>query len=160
MTTRNLRLAASLTALIASVVLFQSTAAYAAKEVKVRVGTPDLAGPGGDGNFSLVAQIDAAGNVSGQWQDAFTQNQGFHIDVTCLTVVGNQAWVGGVVTQAANPAFVGIQARTLVVDGGLPGGSGDSISFTFIFPNGGAPDCAAQPAFPLTPFEQGQVSIK
>jgi len=160
MRTRNLRVALSLIAIFAFMLLLGNTNAYAAKAAKVRVGSPDLAGPGADGNFSLIAQIDQAGNVSGEWQDAFTQNQGFHINVTCLTVVGNQAWVGGVVTQAANPAFVGIQARTLVVDGGLPNGGGDTISFTFIFPNGGAPDCAAQPAFPQTALNQGQVDIK
>ena len=134
--------------------------AFAAKAAKVRVGGPDIIGPGGDGNYSLIAQIDEAGNVSGQWQDAFTQNPGFHINVTCLTVVGNQAWVGGVITQAANPAFIGVQARALVTDGGLPNGGGDTISFTFIFPNGNAPDCAAQTPFAQIPLPQGQVSIK
>ena len=148
-----------MTLLVAAFFLVGSTA-YAAKAAKVRVGGPDLLGPGGDGNYSLIAQIDAAGNVSGQWQDAFTQNPGFHINVTCLTVVGNTAWVGGVIDQASNPALIGVQARTMVVDGGQPNGGGDTISFTFIFPNGGAPDCAAQPAFPQTTLPQGQVDIK
>jgi len=70
------------------------------------------------------------------------------------------AWVGGVITQAANPAFIGVQARTLVVDGGLPNGGGDTISFTTIFPNGGAPDCCAQTPFQQFPLNQGQVDIK
>ncbi len=147
-------------AIVACALLLSSTTAYAGKAAKVHVGSPDFLGPGTDGNFSLTAQSDAAGNVSGQWQDAFTLNQGFHINVTCLTVVGNQAWVGGVITQAANPAFIGVQARTSVVDGGLPNGGGDTISFTTIFPNGGAPDCSAQTPFQQFPLNQGQVDIK
>lgn len=134
--------------------------AFAAKAAKVVVGSPDAFGAGTDGNYSMNAQIDEAGNVSGEWQDAFTQNPGFHIKVTCLTVVGNTAWVGGVIDQATNPAFIGVQARARVVDGGLPNGGGDSISFTVIFPNGGAPDCAAQAPFQQFPLFQGNVSIK
>ena len=157
---KTLRNALPFMAVFAFILLLGASTAYAAKAAKVHVGSPDILAPGGDGNFSLHAEIDAAGNVSGQWQDAFTQNQGFHINVTCLTVVGNQAWVGGVITQAQNPAFIGIQARTLVVDGGLPNGGGDTVGFTVIFPNGGAPDCSAQTAFQQFPLNQGQVDIK
>lgn len=157
---KTLRNTLSFMAVFASILVLGASTAYAAKAAKVRVGGPDAFTPGFDGNFSLHAAIDAAGNVSGEWQDAFTQNQGFHVNVTCLTVVGNQAWVGGVITQALNPAFIGIQARTLVVDGGLPNGGGDTISFTTIYPNGGAPDCSAQTAFQQFPLNQGQVDIK
>ena len=160
MRTLSLRTIAPFLTVVVSVLFLASSPAYAAEAHSVRVGGPDLAGAGVDGNYSLVAKVDEAGNVSGEWQDAFTQDPGFHISVTCLTVVGNQAWVGGVITQASNPAFVGVQARTLVTDGGLPNGGGDSISFTFIFPNGNAPDCAAQPAFAQILLTKGQVVIK
>ena len=157
---RTLRIVSALLAVAVVMLFVASASTHAAPAVhKVRVGSPDIIGPGGDGNFSLIAQVDAAGNVSGEWQDAFTQNQGFHINVTCLTVVGNQAWVGGVITSARNPAFVGLQARTLVVDGGQPNGGGDTIGFTVFFPNGNAPDCSAQPAFQQFPLNQGQVKI-
>ena len=153
-----MKLTALLFVIMASLIVLGTTTAYAASAVhKVTVGSPDIIGPGGDGNFSLIAQVDAAGNVSGQWQDAFTQNQGFHINVTCLVVVGNQAWVGGIITQARNPAFVGLQARTLVVDNGP---NGDTIGFTNFFPNGNAPDCSAQTPFLQTPLAQGQVIVK
>jgi hypothetical protein len=153
---RIVKIAAALMTFAVAMLFLADTSAYAAQAHTVSVGSPDFLGPGGDGNFSLTARIDAAGNVSGQWQDAFTQNQGFHINVTCLTVVGNQAWVGGVITQAANPAFIGVQARTLVVDNGQ---SSDTIGFTVIFPNGNAPDCSAQPAFQQFPLNQGQVKV-
>lgn len=152
--------AAVAVAVLSCMLLLATPNAYAAKVAQVRVGSPDAFGPGTDGNYSMAAQIDAAGNVSGQWQDAFTLNPGFHINVTCLTVVGNTAWVGGVIDQATNPAFIGVQARAKVVDGGLPNGGGDTISFTVIFPNGGAPDCNAQAPFQQFPLFQGNVSIK
>ena len=158
MRTLDMKRTALLLAILASLIVLGNTTAYAASAVHtVKVGSPDIIGPGGDGNFSLTASVDAAGNVSGQWQDAFTQNQGFHINVTCLVVVGNQAWVGGIITQAANPAFVGLQARTLVVDNGP---NGDTIGFTNFFPNGNAPDCSAQTPFLQTPLAQGQVIVK
>src|SRR5262245_47929746 len=160
MRTLNLKLAVSLVTMLISLLFLVSATAYAGVPHKVIVGSPDFVPPGSDGNFSMIAQVDAAGNVSGEWQDAFTQNQGFHINVTCLTVVGNTAWVGGVITQAANPAFIGVQARTKVVDGGLPNGGGDTISFTTIFPNGNAPDCSAQTAFQQFPLNNGQVIVK
>ena len=160
MRTLNLKAAASLITLMVSLLFLVSGTAHAGIAHRVVVGSPDFVGPGQDGNFSLLAQVDAAGNVSGQWQDAFTQNQGFHINVTCLTVVGNTAWVGGVITQASSPAFIGVQARTKVVDGGLPNGGGDTIGFTFIFPNGNAPDCSAQTAFQQFPLNKGQVVVQ
>lgn len=152
--------AAVVALVLSGMLLLPAPNAEAAKAAKVSVGGPDAFGPGTDGNYSMNAQIDAAGNVSGEWQDAFTQNPGFHIKVTCLTVVGNTAWVGGVIDQATNPAFIGVQARARVVDGGLPNGGGDTISFTVIFPNGGAPDCAAQAPFQQFPLFQGNVVIK
>lgn len=159
MKTLHSKIAVALMTSLSCAILLVATNAYAAKAAKVRVGSPDAFGPGTDGSYSLIAQIDEAGNVSGEWQDAFTQNPGFHIHITCLTVVGNQAWIGGVITQATNPAFIGVQARGLVVDGG-PGSAGDSISFTVFYPNGGAPDCAAQTPYQQFPVPQGEVSIK
>ena len=144
----------------ALVFLVATGPAYAAKEIKVRVGTADAFGPGTDGNFSLIAQIDKNGNVSGEWQDAFTMNPGLHMTVTCLVVVGNTAWVGGIVTQSSNPDFIGRPVETKVVDGGMPNNGGDSISFTFIYPAGSTHTCAAQEAYVEFPAFQGSVDIK
>lgn len=137
-----------------------SPAAFAAKAGKVRVGTADFFGPGGDGNFSLTAQIDEAGNVSGEWQDAFTRNPGVHMNVTCLRIEGNVAWIGGVITQSADASQVGLTAMTRVVDGGLPNGGGDYISYTYIFPAGTAPNCNTTFVFDQYPSFQGSVDIK
>ena len=56
--------------------------------------------------FSAVRQAD--GTTAGQWQYHFRLN-GFsmHGDVSCLSVAGNEAWVGGKVTKVVSdePAF-------------------------------------------------------
>lgn len=84
----------------------------AASQVVHRVtsGSPDLcaaigAKPGCDANYSLVAQRRADGSVTGEYHDQFTPFPGFggtaiHIAVNCLNVIGNQAWISGVVTQS------------------------------------------------------------
>ena len=71
----------------------------------VSVGTPDACvalgfeHPGCDANFSLVANQDADGDVSGQYSDRFANGDGFHAVVDCLVVIGNDAWISGVITQ-------------------------------------------------------------
>jgi hypothetical protein len=112
-----------------------SIQAHAGQAHSVVVGSPDgvIYTTGGDGNFSLTARVDKDGNVTGQWQDAFTRNPGFHVTVTCLLVEGNTAWISGVVTQASDNTLIGAPAITKVVDN-TKNGKGDTISFTFICP--------------------------
>ena len=55
-----------------------------------------------DANFSLLAVQKADGSVQGEWSDQFGQGQGgVHVDVNCLVVVGNQAWIGGIIGPGA-----------------------------------------------------------
>ena len=137
-----------------------TTPAYAAKAVKVVVGTSDIAPPGTDANFSMIAEVDKYGNVSGTWTDSFGQNGRIQARVTCVWVDGNRAWIKGTVTNEANSFFIGADALTSVVDGGGPGGTGDFISFTALGPPGGIPDCSTEMALPLVAFGGGNVSIK
>jgi len=143
--------------------IFGSTTALAAQAHIVTVGSPDgviVVAPGNDGNYSLIARQDANGNVSGEWQDAFTQNPGFHMKVTCLTVVGNTAWLNGVITQASNNAWIGLTTLTQVVDN-TTDGSGDSISFTFFDPSGGdVALCSSMPALVQFSIIAGNVIVK
>lgn len=68
------------------------------------VGGPDNCSgtggsPGCDANFSLVAVQLSDGSVRGQWHDSFSQENGggsIHVEINCLAVVGNEAWVSGV----------------------------------------------------------------
>ena len=96
----------ALTVLVASI-LVGATMAWASGPVvhHVSVGTPDACvalgfeHPGCDANFSLVANQDADGDVSGQYSDRFANGDGFHAVVDCLVVIGNDAWISGVITQ-------------------------------------------------------------
>jgi hypothetical protein len=117
---------------------------------------------GCDANFSLVANESADGSVSGQWQDSFGHgNGGVHVAVDCITVVGNAAVVGGVVTKFdPDPTQVGERAITAVVDNGTSANDpADQLSFSF-FPVGDLV-CADVPlgAFPLNDLTNGQVRV-
>ena len=167
MKTRGLKPSSCITAIGIALLLFGgigSTVAHAAPVHFVSVGSPDgvIVTPGGDGNYSLVATVDANGKVSGEWEDAFTRNPGLHMKVTCLTVVGNTAWIGGVITQASDNALIGLPTITKVVDN-TKDGSGDTISFTFICgPPCTAPvPCSDMPGFLVQfPINAGNVTVK
>ena len=96
----------TLTVLVASI-LVGATMAWANGPLvhHVSVGTPDACvalgfeHPGCDANFSPVANQDADGDVSGQYSDRFANGDGFHAVVDCLVVIGNDAWMSGVITQ-------------------------------------------------------------
>ena len=113
-----------------------------------------------DANFSLIAIQYSDGSVKGEWTDQFGQGQGgVHVDVNCLSVVGNQAWVSGIIQSGNGPAaaFVGLPAVTRVADLGKSANDPpDLISFTFV---GLAVPCTAQPNLPLLPMTGGQVTV-
>jgi hypothetical protein len=114
--------------------------------------------PGCDANFSLVALQYADGSVSGQWQDTWGGRDGIpatpvHLTVTCLYVVGNQAWVGGVVEWP--DLFAGIPTLARVKDNGP---SGDEHSWLWQDFYGG---CTTAPEFILLePQTGGQVTVQ
>ncbi len=113
--------------------------------------------PGCDANFSLVANAKADGSVKGQWTDVFRIPNGFivHTKIDCLNVIGNEAWVSGVVT---GPNFTGLPTITRVADNGTSANDPlDQISFTFIDNFGG---CQAAPDLPLFDLPNGQVKVR
>ncbi|MGH7521993.1 MAG: hypothetical protein ACREMI_12025, partial [Gemmatimonadales bacterium] len=105
-----------------------------------------------DANFSLIAIEKDDGSISGEWSDQFGQGQGgVQVDVNCLVVVGNQAWIGGIIrsgsTGQGGVDLSGLPALTRVADlGNSANDPADAISFTFI---GLAVQCTAQPNLPL-----------
>lgn len=115
--------------------------------------------PGSDANFSLVALERADGTVTGQIQDAWYRNSGFHATLDCLSVDGNDAWVSGTVTRSVNPNFVGRTVNVQVRDGGDAGEDMISPAF-FYLPY----TCADQFPFEdygyLFPVNNGQVKLK
>ena len=115
-----------------------------------------------DANFSLVALDQGDGRISGEWSDQFGQGQGgVHVDVNCLLVVGNQAWIGGIIrsgsTGQGGVDLSGLPALTRVADLGKSANDpADAISFTFI---GLAVQCTAAPNLPLLAMTGGQVTV-
>ncbi|HMJ57701.1 MAG TPA: hypothetical protein VK467_01100 [Gemmatimonadales bacterium] len=115
-----------------------------------------------DANFSLAAIQYQDGSVGGQWSDQFGQGQGgVQVDVNCLVVQGNQAWIGGIIrsgsTGAGGVDLSGLPALTRVADLGTSAKDApDAISFTFI---GLAVQCTAQPNLPLLAMTGGQVTV-
>lgn len=151
-----------LVALIAGLLLALSPAASADSVIhKVSVGSADiLPPPGTDANFSLSAIERADGTVTGQWQDTFfgrgNPALAVHVEIDCLVVVGNEAWVSGVIT---HPAFLaGLPAITRVSDNGTSANDpADQVSFTSI--DIGV-TCTDQPDLPLFDLINGQVTVQ
>jgi hypothetical protein len=136
---------------------------------QVTIGGPDVcsgfgAKPGCDANFSLLAMERADGSVTGQWIDRFSQNfggGGLFVEVDCLAVEGNTAWIGGVVTK---PDWaVGLRAITRARDLGTSYALELDDRFTTQYDPeffGISADCRDEPFFPLLNVPQGQVTIK
>ena len=74
--------------------------------------------PEGNANFSLIALQKADGTSQGQWHDQLYGPSRIHVAVDCLHVVGNTAWVSGVITGSDDPRRVGLGAFTQLVDNG------------------------------------------
>ncbi|WP_138429051.1 hypothetical protein [Fodinibius saliphilus] len=110
-------------------------------------------------NFAFTAKA-YDGGAKGQWQltnrflDVTT-----HGVVKCLSVVGNTAWVGGMITSSSNGIFEGLETGFRVVDNGN-GGSGtpDQISLVFIGIDAEA-FCNNMPAVGLNTVENGNVNV-
>src|SRR5512133_1604093 len=74
-----------------------------------------------DANFSLVANQFSDGSVTGEYTDQFGQGQGgFHAQINCLFVNGNEAWVSGFITSGTfgGVDLTGLPVITRVQDNG------------------------------------------
>jgi hypothetical protein len=113
-----------------------------------------------DANFSITAVQHADGTVTGQWSDQFGQGQGgIHAQVNCLAVEGNTAWISGIITSGTvnGVDVTGFPVITEVQDNGKSANDPpDQISFSFV---GVATPCTEEPALPLSPMTDGQVTV-
>ena len=114
-----------------------------------------------DANFSLVAVMHGDGSVTGEWTDQFGQGQGgIHVQINCLFVQGNEAWVSGTITSGnlSGADLSGLPAITRVRDNGKSANAPpDQISFSFI---ANATPCTAAPNLPLFSMTDGQVTVR
>jgi len=116
--------------------------------------------PGGSKeSYGFSATVDGAGNARGEMQIDFQDTAPFHLEVTCLSVSGNDAWIGGVVTQThdANAVPVGQEMWVRVRDNGDGvNGTPDQMGFFRFAP---ASFCLLQRPAPL-PFNWLHGNIK
>ena len=107
------------------------------------------------GQFTLVITAPVLGSEN----PAITRIQA---EVVCLSVVGNRAWVGGVVKSSARSDWVGRQTGWAVKDNG-PGTDGDLISFANIpstIPDLAQSVCDDQTRVPDLLIQGGSVRVR
>ena len=114
--------------------------------------------------FTITAQKDANGIVSGEWT-RISRHSGApgqvhsHGNVVCFNISGNYAWVG---LDGDNGAFQG-EGGFQLYDGGNPGAGNDSLSLSFAERDPGFAQfyCDVQPNSPaLRALEQGNIRIE
>ena len=115
--------------------------------------------------YSQSAIRHADGTVSGEFELKSEQDGGLrvHGDVTCFTIVGNTARLGGFIEQSTEPAFEGLDVVWTIVDNG-EGNNGppDLTSDFFLVGTGGAQfHCAVGFAFtaPVLPVLSGNLQV-
>jgi hypothetical protein len=122
--------------------------------------------------FSFNAQRKADGTVTGQavvHNPAFITPEGRYrsnIQISCMKVVGNQAFLGGSVRRTNDQGLEegGFDAAFFIVqDNGEPGKDKDAISYVF-FDNAVGPEACTgiQPGDfgPLNPIESGNIQVR
>jgi len=114
--------------------------------------------------FSANAKAD--GSVSGQYNLTFqgSGNTRVHAEVTCVRVVGDQAWIGGVNKSSTDPNFVGLESGFRVEDNGQGrGAAADRVSLMILnlAPGGAAAVCAGgfDGIIPLGDIDKGNLQV-
>ena len=115
--------------------------------------------------LSFVAIRHGDGRVTGEWElNNRANDTRLHGDVTCLTVIGNRAWIGGITEQSSNPSTIegrGVSWR--VVDNGEGADDPrDALSLTFVNLNPGVPElrCNNTPPYAVLPIEGGNIQVR
>jgi len=133
---------------------------------RVSVGGPDACAatddkPGCDANFSLSAVQGADGSVTGQGQDQLSHihgGVGVHVAINCLLVIGNQAWVSGVIDASRIPGAIGVHVIARVQDNGTT--ANDPPDLISVFEEDVFGGCLAAPNLQLSQVPQGQVLVR
>ena len=152
----------------AALVLSLSAVADASVCAIVTVGGGDVdAGQGGppnnDANLSLIAILNCDGGVRGQWQDTFAGGVGIHVNVNCVEVDGNDAWISGPIKKVTPTGTcdecVGLEVRTRLRDNGTSSQDPPDQAGFFFFSEG-PNECLLRLDEELFDLVNGQVQIK
>lgn len=115
-----------------------------------------------DQRMTMSAVSDQRGGVVGQL-DVFSEEGGgirLHGSITCLSVNGNVAQLGAVITQSDIPALIGLQVTWLVVDNG-EGEQSPADQTTDLFGNRDCEDdLRSHPRFVLFDVMQGNIDVR
>jgi hypothetical protein len=110
---------------------------------------------------AFTAQVDADGNVKGQaeFQLRFIDTT-IHVEVDCLAVVGNEAWIGGTIARSSNPAQVGPGLHILfrVQDNGEGDAHPPDMTSQLVW--GAVPSCDTTPPLGLNEWSNGNVQVR
>jgi hypothetical protein len=115
-------------------------------------------------SFNAVKRAD--GSVTGQYRvDRKDIPVSFNVDVTCMSVAGNTAWVAGIIrNQAGGLAIDGTVSYFYVIDNGEgPNGGGDMVSALRLNDAAGEDTefCTDQPLLlAAVPVELGNVHVR
>jgi hypothetical protein len=145
----------------------------------VHAGGPDVqdtdwpgSGPGFDKDYSLIAFKYADGTASGQLNDRWADGvlpgtTALHADINCVHVVGNIAWVSGVITQGTyiDPDvtidLTGWYVRTRVQDNGRNNDPDDPDRIAISQVRSSAPFvCSNMFMSPFLDMPRGQVTVR
>lgn len=116
--------------------------------------------------FGFTARLASDGSADG-WFDYRDVEDGAPFtaggEVTCLTVIGEDAWIGGTITKSNEPTFVGLGGWWHVTDNGQGAGSSPDIT-TFLGVGSleaTAAFCADHPPyrFPF-PIDGGDIQVR
>ena len=116
--------------------------------------------------YAFSVTLDATGRASGQAEIHFTSTPAhLHIDVTCVVVRGNEAWLSGPVTRSDNPQFYlgGVFLWRVQDNGQGPTAAPDRISSFVWNPQQNYPPsaCLWQPtSMTMNPWTNGNVDIR
>lgn len=109
--------------------------------------------------IAFTAQVDGGGAAKGEAQFQLRDiDLRIHLDVDCLVVVGNQAWIGGVIKTSSDPSLIGQRRVFTVVDNGEGGGAVDELGEPVV--SALMLDCLTQPALPLLPLTNGNFQVR
>ena len=115
-------------------------------------------------NFSFSALKHADGTFTGQFEVTNRATTRVHGTVTCLSIVGNAAWIGGVITLPVPGFALGLDAGFRVIDNRRPGTMPDRLSFLVgtqaTFGLTAAQFCATQPAFFTRSIVAGNIRVR
>src|SRR3989442_870582 len=106
-------------ATVLGAVLLHSASTSAAGSGPSASGHGNLTVGGELRTFSFTAVTKSNGSVTGEAQlKSRASGVIIHVEINCLKVVGNQAYISGVVRHANNPLFVGHTSIFRVIDNG------------------------------------------